>query len=325
MHDSAKFRARRVNRRVGYLVFDNRCARDSHAGRMANSAKSRFNRGAYSSPFSGVGLEFLPLGIVPDHSGLVLHESGYLRRNRRWNFPNVFSPFWRLYYDFAPGHPLDFQDKTVALGPDRFVLVPSRSRFHCRGERAVRTLWLHFNSARHLVSGQVVPIELKPTPAEAECLAELVQLLESNKEGELNNRIFGFSLALLQLVLNRQEIHWLEGAPAGIVQAVQHIEEHFSAELYIPVLAQIAGMSVRSFMRTFAHHYRLAPGQFITQVRVREAAHLLLSTNESLEQIAEKTGFRDRAYLSRVFKRLTHEAPAEFRRGHKLGQSAIGQ
>ncbi|MCX6925289.1 MAG: AraC family transcriptional regulator [Verrucomicrobia bacterium] len=292
---------------------------------MANADKSRVNRGAYSSPFSGVGLEFFPLGIVPDHSGLVLHESGYLRRNRRWNFPNVFSPFWRLYYDFAPGHQLVFPDKTVALGPDRFVLVPSRSRFHCRGDRAVRTLWLHFNCARHLVSGQVVPIKLKPTSAEAECLAELVQLLESNKETEINNRIFGFSVALLHLVLNRPEIHWLEGISAGVLHAVQHIEEHFSADLYIPALARIAGMSVRSFMRSFSRQYRLTPGQFIAQVRVREAAHLLLSTDESLEQIAEKTGFRDRAYLTRVFKRLTHEAPAAFRRRHKLGQSALVQ
>ena len=90
-----------------------------------------------------------------------------------------------------------------------------------------------------------------------------------------------------------------------------------STVLYIPALARIAGMRVRSFMRTFSRHYRLAPGQFIAQVRVREAAHLLLSTDESLEQIAEKTGLRDRAYLTRVFKRLAHEAPAEFRRRHK--------
>ena len=284
---------------------------------MANSAKSRVNRGAYSSPFSGVGLEFFPLGIVPDHSGLVLHESGYLRRNRHWNFPNVCSPFWRLYYDLAPDHQLVFPDKTVALGPDRFVLVPSRSRFHCRGERAVPHFWLTFNCARHLVSEQVVPIELKPTPAEAACVAELVQLLASNKESDLNDRIFGFSLALLQLVLHRPEIHWLEGVPAGVGRASQHIEKHSAAELYIPALARIAGMSLRSFMRTFSHHYGLAPGQFIAQVRVRKAAHLLLGTDESLEQIAETTGFRDRAYLSRVFKRLTHEAPAEFRRKHK--------
>ena len=241
-----------------------------------------------------------------------------MRHNRHWNFPNVFSPFWRLYYDFAPGHKLVFPDRTVALGPDRFVLVPSRSRFHCRGERAVETLWLHFDCARHLVPGQLVPIELKPTPAEAACLAELVQMLGRNQEGNLHHRIFGFSLALLQLVLNRPEIQWLEGVPAGVVRAVQHIEGHFSSELYIAALARVAGMSVRNFMRTFSRHYGLAPGQFIAQVRVREAAHLLLSTDGSLEQIAEKTGFRDRGYLTRVFKRLTHEAPAEFRRKHKL-------
>ena len=78
-------------------------------------------------------------------------------------------------------------------------------------------------------------------------------------------------------------------------------------------------------MRTFRRHYSIAPGKFITQVRVGETAHLLLSTGESLEQIAEKAGFRDRAYFTRVFKRLTQEAPAEFRRKHRAGPDATGR
>jgi hypothetical protein len=50
-------------------------------------ALSRFDRatlsvdqwsrlGAYSSPFSSQGLEFLPLGAKPEEVGIVLHEVG---------------------------------------------------------------------------------------------------------------------------------------------------------------------------------------------------------------------------------------------------------
>jgi hypothetical protein len=28
--------------------------------------------------------------------GIVLHECGHIAANRRWNYPGVFSPFWRL-------------------------------------------------------------------------------------------------------------------------------------------------------------------------------------------------------------------------------------
>src|SRR5512133_4269159 len=121
------------------------------------------NVGAYASPFSGVGMEFLPLGVSPGASGLVLHESGYLPCNREWNFSNVFSQFWRLYYDFVPGHQLVFTDKTVSLGPDRFVIVPSGCLFDCRGKSPVPHFWLHFNCSRRPVREQPVPIELPPT------------------------------------------------------------------------------------------------------------------------------------------------------------------
>ena len=42
---------------------------------MSDSALRLRNRGAYSSPFSGVGVDFFPLGVPPDHSGFVFHAA----------------------------------------------------------------------------------------------------------------------------------------------------------------------------------------------------------------------------------------------------------
>jgi hypothetical protein len=55
---------------------------------VSNTALQQRNRGAYASPFSGVGVEFFPLGMPPDRSGFVLHEARYLARNDWWDFPN---------------------------------------------------------------------------------------------------------------------------------------------------------------------------------------------------------------------------------------------
>jgi YesN/AraC family two-component response regulator len=55
----------------------------------------------------------------------------------------------------------------------------------------------------------------------------------------------------------------------------------------------------------------------VREIRVREAASLLLRTNESLDEIAEKTGFVNRFYMSRVFKKVTKESPAAYRRKHR--------
>jgi AraC-like DNA-binding protein len=44
---------------------------------------------------------------------------------------------------------------------------------------------------------------------------------------------------------------------------------------------------------------------------------LLLQTDQTIDVIAERTGFPNRAYFSRLFKRVTDESPAGFRRKHK--------
>jgi YesN/AraC family two-component response regulator len=58
-------------------------------------------------------------------------------------------------------------------------------------------------------------------------------------------------------------------------------------------------------------------------MRVREAARLLLQTNQTIDAIAEQTGFPNRAYFSRIFKKVTDEAPAGFRRKHQRQENGL--
>ena len=136
---------------------------------MSVSTLRKRNRGAYGSPFSGVGLEFYPLGVAPDHSGVVLHEVGFLPRNDWWVFPNVFSPFWRLYYNSRAGHKVIFPDREVPLTPKHIMIIPEQCLFHCEGRAAVPNLWLAFSVARRLETGTRVPLLLKPGPTSCSC------------------------------------------------------------------------------------------------------------------------------------------------------------
>ena len=70
---------------------------------VSNPIIERENRGAYEQPFSGVGVEFDPLGVNPDRQGVTLHETGFIEANARWNFPGVFSRFWRFHYNGSRG------------------------------------------------------------------------------------------------------------------------------------------------------------------------------------------------------------------------------
>ena len=285
---------------------------------MSFSPRRRINTGAYTTPFSNTGIEFFPLGVLPGHSGVVLHESGFLRSNRDWNFPNMFSPFWRLIYDFRRGHKIVFSDREVPLGPDRIVLLPDHHRCHFVETRPAPTFWLHFSHPRRPVPRQPMPIELPPSRTELDLIGDLHALFADRRSEESRERIFRLSIALLQVVLSRPEIQWSKEKPESLLRVLRFVEEHYAEPLYNPQLARLAGMSATRFVEEFRRGQGVTPARFIAQVRIREACNLLANTALGLDEIAEKTGFPNRAYLSRVFKRVTGEPPAHFRCDHAI-------
>jgi AraC-like DNA-binding protein len=73
-------------------------------------------------------------------------------------------------------------------------------------------------------------------------------------------------------------------------------------------------MSENHFIRRFRQAIGLTPASFIQQKRLAAAAQLLLYTDESIDAIALKTGFSDRFYFSRAFRRAMGRPPATYRR-----------
>ncbi len=284
---------------------------------MSSTALRRRNRGCYTSPFSGVGMEFLPPGMPADQSGVLLHETGYLPRNDWWNFPNHFSPFWRLYFNARRGHKVVFADAEFDLGPEHLVLIPDRQLFHSAGHEPVPHTWMTFQVSLRLDPRQSIPIVLRPTATERQLLRELARQFSGIGTGN-RRQVLHLSLALLHLVLLHPEIHWQTDVPTeALSRTIRYMEAQPARPLNLGELARMAGLSPRGFGKAFKRHQGTTPGHYVTQMRMRQAAEMLAHTDESIEMIAEKSGFPNRHYLTRVFKRLIGDTPAHFRHQQK--------
>ncbi len=284
---------------------------------MSDSANNQLATGPYYTAFSGGGVQYTPLATRPWQIEIVLHETGYLPANRDWMHSNVFSPVWRLYYNQKGGHCVRVGESSVELTPEHIMLIPSHCLCHFTGLHPVPHFWITFSFGRALAADQPLPVLLKPREIESCLITESQRLILADETREPRSELLGYGMALLDVVLTRPELRWKTPLPENMERVRWAIEERFSEALPNAALARVAGLSVDGFERTFKRHFGTTPARYVAELRVREAAHLLLQTAQAIDAIATQTGFPNRAYFSRVFKHVTAESPASFRRKHR--------
>lgn len=99
-----------------------------------------------------------------------------------------------------------------------------------------------------------------------------------------------------------------------IRKLMQWIVENPDADLSTEALAQRANLSVRSLHRHFAAETGGTPARFVERARVQSALRQLARTDASLDAIAAGSGFGSRTTMQRVFARVLHVTPSQYRR-----------
>lgn len=74
-----------------------------------------------------------------------------------------------------------------------------------------------------------------------------------------------------------------------------------------------AGLSVPQLVRQFKSVFHTTPYQYLTGIRLQQAAHLLQHTSEQVQDIAWMCGFENAAAFSRAFKSVYGIQPTGFR------------
>lgn len=87
--------------------------------------------------------------------------------------------------------------------------------------------------------------------------------------------------------------------------------------LYTPAtikeLARLSGRSLSSFKREFSREYGEAPQTWIRSKKLTHAAYLLDTTDYTIEEIAENSGFVTGSHFARLFKIQFGATPTEYR------------
>ncbi|MFC6075339.1 helix-turn-helix domain-containing protein, partial [Microbispora camponoti] len=103
------------------------------------------------------------------------------------------------------------------------------------------------------------------------------------------------------------------GRNDSLTPVLDWARDHLGEPLTVPRLAQVAHLSERTFARRFRDTMGISPLQWLLQQRVRLAQELLETTDESVEDIARRSGFGAAATLRYHFGRVTSVSPQTYR------------
>jgi AraC-like DNA-binding protein len=99
-----------------------------------------------------------------------------------------------------------------------------------------------------------------------------------------------------------------------LTKMVKLIDENLGeTELNAVFLEKAFNMSKMQLYRKLKTLTGMTPGEFIKNIRLKEAAHLLATTQLNVTEIFYRTGFNNQSYFFREFRKRYNCAPNEYR------------
>lgn len=107
--------------------------------------------------------------------------------------------------------------------------------------------------------------------------------------------------------MKRQEIQ-----PIRIVR--QYVDEHYMEDISLDDVAEQVKLSKNYISTVFKKETGVNFSDYLTAKRVDEAADLLRKTNLSIAEVANRVGYNDVKYFSKLCKKKLGMKPSEYRK-----------
>lgn len=264
----------------------------------------------------------------------------------KWNYKNVISPYFRLYYIDAGAGEISDISTALNLEPGFLYMIPSFTLCNLTCQDHLSQYFIQFfeessDGISLFVSNRSV-FKVKATTVDILNFARLLEInpgrginrsdnprvYEKNifyKEyQELNNQqnmatfteTHGILLQLVSRFLTPEIFKHKEVShiPAKILNAISYIQLNLHQELSVTNLAERANQHTDYFSRLFQQYTGERPLKYIHEKRIERAQYLMVTTQMTYAEIAIQTGFENIFYFSKIFKKITGMSPGNYKK-----------
>lgn len=95
-------------------------------------------------------------------------------------------------------------------------------------------------------------------------------------------------------------------------QALEFMESSYNKPLTLQEMANSVQMSAKYFCRFFQEMTHRTPVDYLNYYRIERACYQLLTTNDSITDVAYSSGFNDLSYFIKTFKKYKGTTPKQY-------------
>lgn len=193
------------------------------------------------------------------------------------------------------------------------LYIPRNAEYTQRSERE-SIIAVHFLNYGAADDGYIKRF----SPADKKTVISLFQRLYREWEKEAFGNRYRCYAILYEILYCLQAISEPESLgkaneKSRLAPAIQYIHENYrSQSIEISELAKLCNLSEPYFRKLFKSAYHASPVDYITNLRLDFASHLLKSGLYNVSEAAERAGYKDQKYFSRRFKARFGVSPKKY-------------
>ena len=278
------------------------------------------------------------------YSFSLLHVD-YVKLNQNWNFNNVISPYYRLYYiDEGMGSISDGSNR-LTLESGYLYLIPSFTICNLNCDVYLSQYFIQFfeespdgislfTNNRSVMKLEATEIDIilvkrllqtnpgrginrsnNPKVYEKEVYYKEYQLLNNEIKTHLKFENQGILLQLISRFLssNGFKSNNSQSTPSKILDTMSYVQLHLGENLTVAQLAKRVNQNQDYFSKQFLVHTGQRPLNYIHEKKIERAQYLITTTNKTFLEIATDTGFSNLPHFSKIFKQVVSLTPGEYR------------
>ncbi len=201
----------------------------------------------------------------------------------------------------------------------------SKPYSHSTGEDLWTIHWAHFDGPAILgIYNKFMERARRPvfTVPDPSAYLNILHALYDTAAGSSYVRDMSINTLLSSLLENVMRDCWIEERvePKGKenVEAIRlYLENHYDDNITIDGLSKKFFMEKTYLIRSFTRETGTSPIKYLQSVRIRKVKEMLRFTDDTVSEIAGKTGFSSENYLSGLFKKIEGVPPSEYRKKWK--------